>query len=757
MSKRVQMIPLLVLIVCSGISLSSGLYYDDINEVGYVVHVLVMSTGYYLVRYLSREMTRRELISLGVSLASLVIFFILLYPVTKPGIHDMLNTISTKIQLSYGIDLGKWSHPDSDPVGLVICQMLAFCTVFSLYFYEKKCPVVITVLPSFLLFIISVIADGVPYEMCFIVYGAALIIFLGMGRHGGNVKKLVLLVFCTTVAGLLFVTVFSWNDVDFFMRGYRDKLIVSKRQTPPKRQKEKDKTPEREKQTINFGQFSWEGDITYTGTVELYLHTDKKFDREALFLRGFIGISFVDNTWYGDYTLNKDDSQGNAFAREKDVSVENAYDKGTYIAYSTNKEYYERLMDMSCRIEKKNINLDKVSPETREIDEDLKDQIEKYVLQFDEFDTVGEAVKFVEDYFSVGYKYTLHPGEVLYGEDEVEKFLFERRTGYCTHFASAAIMIFRTVGIPARLAQGYMVSGNRISPDEITSVYDSNAHAWVEIYVNGEGWVPIDVTPRMNRVAEGQNATDGSEETGETVPGEEVPQPTEDVESGTPEDPDETEEEIEEETKDKKEDKKKKKKEKGYEKEGNVLSEKDKDGRQEGFFLGHGLGDVSTVLKYIAGFVAIDLILLLCLGGYRFRQYARMKRRLTEGDFSKRLLHINDNLEKFWCIFKVEWDYADSGELTESIYRAISKYYVFGNADSASEFRQRIYSYVVSVYKARYGGTSISQEEYDSSLSWFLELLEQIQKRDAGKIWKKVKKCSIVKIIYKKEKRESNG
>lgn len=756
MSKRVQMIPLFILIICGSISLSSGLYYYEVNEAVYVIHVFVMGALYYVIRYLFREMEQRELISLGVSMVILGVFFILLYPITKPGICDMLNTISSKLRLSYGIDLGKWREPDSDVVWLVICQLTAFVTVLSFYFYEKKYPVVIAALPSFLLFIVSIIADGVPYEVCFIVYGAALIIFLGMGRHGGNIKKMVLLTSCTVIAGLLFVMVFSWNDVDLFMRGYRDRFMISNHSSVAKR--EKDKTPEKKKQTINFGQFSMSGDITYTGTVELYLHRDQGFHYETLFLRGFIGNSFEDNMWQGDFMRHEFDSHENAVVMREGIRVENAFDPGIYVPYALSDEYYDRLMEAKCKWKK--INLEKVEPETRYVDEDLKDEIENYILGMDEFDTIGDAVEFVKDYFSVGYKYTLHPGEVLYGEDEVEKFLFERRTGYCTHFASAAIMILRTAGVPARLAQGYMVSGNRISQNEITSVYDSNAHAWVEIYVDEEGWIPIDVTPRMNRVAEGENATDGDAEAVDMVPEEEPVEDgvTEDqAEDGITEDqavePDEEEEEPEE------EDELVDEEEETAEGDENVPAGRDKTGKSGIFSREENAGrnDVSTVLKYVAGFLVIDLILLIALVGYRLRQYAMMKRRLVEGDFSERLLHMNDNLKKFWRILGIEWDYTDSEKLTESIYRAILKYYIFGASDSASEFRQRIHLYVLSVYKARYDGTSISQAEYDSCQAWVLELFEQMRRHNGGKTWKRVKKYDMVKIIYKKEKRKCNG
>lgn len=76
--------------------------------------------------------------------------------------------------------------------------------------------------------------------------------------------------------------------------------------------------------------------------------------------------------------------------------------------------------------------------------------------------------------------------------DIVTYFLTESKTGVCRHFASAATLLFRELGIPARYVGGYMgqtVAGQTV---ELTG---ANAHAWVEIYLDGIGWMPVEVTP----------------------------------------------------------------------------------------------------------------------------------------------------------------------------------------------------------------------------------------------------------------------
>ena len=77
------------------------------------------------------------------------------------------------------------------------------------------------------------------------------------------------------------------------------------------------------------------------------------------------------------------------------------------------------------------------------------------------------------------------------GEDFVAHFLAQRR-GYCMHFASAGVLMLRLLGIPARYVTGYSAdipdSGEALVPD-------SAAHAWAEIYLEGYGWYPVEMTP----------------------------------------------------------------------------------------------------------------------------------------------------------------------------------------------------------------------------------------------------------------------
>lgn len=104
----------------------------------------------------------------------------------------------------------------------------------------------------------------------------------------------------------------------------------------------------------------------------------------------------------------------------------------------------------------------------------------------------------IAEKFQQYFDYTLDPAQPPEGQDFVEFFLGESQEGYCVHFATAAVMLLRAAGYPARYAEGYVVPtggdglGGRA---EWVDVPDYNAHAWVEIYCGGTGWVPVEVTP----------------------------------------------------------------------------------------------------------------------------------------------------------------------------------------------------------------------------------------------------------------------
>ncbi|WP_206880444.1 transglutaminaseTgpA domain-containing protein [Alicyclobacillus mali (ex Roth et al. 2021)] len=81
------------------------------------------------------------------------------------------------------------------------------------------------------------------------------------------------------------------------------------------------------------------------------------------------------------------------------------------------------------------------------------------------------------------------------GEDYVAQFLFDTHRGYCDNFASAAAVMLRALGVPARFVTGFAVGAdNEMAPDTYV-VSEADAHAWIEVYFPRFGWIPFDATP----------------------------------------------------------------------------------------------------------------------------------------------------------------------------------------------------------------------------------------------------------------------
>lgn len=91
--------------------------------------------------------------------------------------------------------------------------------------------------------------------------------------------------------------------------------------------------------------------------------------------------------------------------------------------------------------------------------------------------------------------YTLNPP--LLGEQAVDDFLFGSRRGFCEHYASSFVFLMRAAGIPARVVTGYQ-GGDPNPMSDYMIVRQSDAHAWAEIWLDGEGWVRIDPTAAVS-------------------------------------------------------------------------------------------------------------------------------------------------------------------------------------------------------------------------------------------------------------------
>lgn len=113
--------------------------------------------------------------------------------------------------------------------------------------------------------------------------------------------------------------------------------------------------------------------------------------------------------------------------------------------------------------------------------------------------------------------YSQELGPLPEGEDFAEYFLLGQKKGYCVHFATAGTLALRMYGVPARYAAGYVVFPEDFKENSdgtfTASVTDMRGHAWAEIFEEGAGFVPLELTPpsyfpALQELGEGESIED---------------------------------------------------------------------------------------------------------------------------------------------------------------------------------------------------------------------------------------------------------
>lgn len=137
--------------------------------------------------------------------------------------------------------------------------------------------------------------------------------------------------------------------------------------------------------------------------------------------------------------------------------------------------------------------------------------------------SVNTATQLIRAYFLDAYVYSKSP-DPIDGEFVNDFFGGEISNANASYFATAATYIFRMFGLPARYVEGYLVHADDVETglDHTFRVTDKSAHAWTEVYFDGIGWLPIEVTPTVF-----------SEENADTVVDPENPDIPEDPGNGT--------------------------------------------------------------------------------------------------------------------------------------------------------------------------------------------------------------------------------
>ncbi|MFJ7936776.1 transglutaminaseTgpA domain-containing protein [Sporosarcina sp. NPDC096371] len=121
-------------------------------------------------------------------------------------------------------------------------------------------------------------------------------------------------------------------------------------------------------------------------------------------------------------------------------------------------------------------------------------------------ESVYEKTKEIEKYFGKnGFVYTQQDVAIpKSGDDYVDQFLFDTKSGYCDNFSTSMVVMLRALDIPARWVKGF-APGKSILNDEgewVFQVTNNEAHSWVEAYMPGIGWMPFEPTIGFNGISD---------------------------------------------------------------------------------------------------------------------------------------------------------------------------------------------------------------------------------------------------------------
>lgn len=290
------------------------------------------------------------------------------------------------------------------------------------------------------------------------------------------------------------------------------------------------------------------------GSVRLDYKTDVEvtyvpYSFSPIYLRTFIASDYIpyDNRWSvaadtyvknDEYTKLKNNYEKNVLYGAKGTMIINNIEGeyGEYYAYYSDRhsgirrnnaytiQYYPRFEDSIMNREPNTMSEDERAY-WLSIPNDNRPTIMKVTEELGlrkDMDEL-EIADIIKQYYYDNIPYTLRPGATPWNRDFINYFLDKNKRGYCVHFASAATLMFRQMGIPARYVEGYAFDYNDVLngtylEDELLSDYydgyseiskvgvvkvnvlDANAHAWVEIFTDEYGWIPVELTPPSSDV-----------------------------------------------------------------------------------------------------------------------------------------------------------------------------------------------------------------------------------------------------------------
>lgn len=279
--------------------------------------------------------------------------------------------------------------------------------------------------------------------------------------------------------------------------------------------------------TITSGQLPDEKHPGFTGETALRLSTGE-IPQETIYLKSFTGSRYNGREWeavneevYPDNPYDRAEAiegyMGINYERELTVRRERAA-RAAYVPYFSRKLsngqsdadfflYFSRSDYESLLLEGSEIGLSPANDRQDYIDYVYSQYLDypsqslerlEQVCRENPQGSVGDIKNFIVSYLMENCSYNLNAGGLPKGKEFTEYFMFESHEGFCVHFATAAALMFRMYGVPSRYVTGYIAPSGMFGWQDgncMAEIPDSMAHAWVEIYLDQAGWVPVEATP----------------------------------------------------------------------------------------------------------------------------------------------------------------------------------------------------------------------------------------------------------------------
>lgn len=215
-----------------------------------------------------------------------------------------------------------------------------------------------------------------------------------------------------------------------------------------------------------------------SGAGESILQKDRIGD-DRLFANGFKGQRVYEYV----AVPNQVKRYTNVASMLSDAEKNDDADIQTYINEEShyNEYVYKSLLD--------------VPESTRQVIESL---LGKYKIEEHKHMDYATAKQNILAFLTSNMEYSTKGSKLSNNQDFASVFLQETRTGYSVHFATAATLMFRYYGIPARYVEGYLITPKDVKgllSNNSVKLDEKHAHAWTEFYQDGVGWIPFETTP----------------------------------------------------------------------------------------------------------------------------------------------------------------------------------------------------------------------------------------------------------------------